>query len=223
MRAIGYVRVSTSEQVESGLGLDAQRQAIQSETGRRGWEVVWVEDAGYSAKSLERPGLTHALEELRAGRTDALILARLDRLSRSMLDFATIMEQARRQGWALVSLDLGVDMTTPSGRLLANVFAAFAEFERELIRQRTRDALTAAKARGQRLGRPRETPDAVVAQVVALHGQGLSLRGIAAALTSRSVPTTRGAEQWRPSTVRRVLNGHRLDLESVTSKTGASQ
>lgn len=223
MKAIGYIRVSTTEQAESGLGLDAQRQAIESEAQRRGWQVEWVEDAGYSAKSLDRPGLTHALEALRRGHAEALVLARLDRLSRSMLDFATVMEDARGQGWALVSVDLGVGMTTPSGRLLANVFAAFAEFERELIRQRTRDTLTAAKARGQRLGRPRETPDAVVAQVVDLHTEGLSLRTIAAALTDKGVPTTRSAPQWRASSVRRILNGHRLDCESVASKPGASQ
>ena len=223
MKVIGYVRVSTSEQAESGLGLDAQRQAIKSEAERRGWDIEWVVDAGYSAKNLDRPGLTHALETLRRGQAEALVLARLDRLSRSMLDFATVMEDARGQGWALVSLDLGVDMTTPSGRLLANVFAAFAEFERELIRQRTRDALTAAKARGQRLGRPRQTPDAIVAQVVALHGDGLSLRSIAASLTGEGVPTTRGAQHWRPSSARRILNGHRLDLESVASKNGAAQ
>ncbi|MFZ2502627.1 MAG: recombinase family protein, partial [Nocardioides sp.] len=84
-----------------------------------------------------------------------------------------------------------------------------------------RDALAAAKARGQRLGRPRATPDAVVAQIVALRDDGLTVTAIAKALTARQVPTTRGADQWRPSSVRRVLRGHALDLlasESLASR-----
>jgi DNA invertase Pin-like site-specific DNA recombinase len=210
MRVIGYLRVSSEEQATSGLGLAAQRQAIKDEATRRGWEVVWVEDAGVSAGSLERPGLSHARHLLAQGKTDGLAIARLDRLSRSMLDFATVMDEASRQKWSLIALDLGVDMTTPSGQLLANVFAAFAAFERELIRQRTRDALAAAKARGQRLGRPRQTPDAVVTRVVALSATQTPAQ-VARVLTAEGVPTTRHAAQWRASTVRRILKGHALD------------
>ncbi|EAP99442.1 cassette chromosome recombinase B [Janibacter sp. HTCC2649] len=214
MKVIAYVRVSTDEQAGSGLGIAAQRAAITDEAERRGWELIWIEDAGVSAGSLDRPGLAHAREMLAAGKADGLVVSKLDRLSRSMLDFATVMDEARKQKWSLITLDLGVDMTTPSGQLLANVFAAFAAFERELIRQRTRDALQAAKARGQRLGRPRLTPDDVVARVVALSAN-LSASQVAKALTAEGVPTTRGAAEWRPSTIRRLLKGHALDQESV--------
>lgn len=220
MKVIAYVRVSTDEQAGSGLGLAAQRHAITEEASRRDWDLLWIEDAGVSAGSLDRPGLAHARELLSSGEADGLVVSKLDRLSRSMLDFATLMDEANRQKWSVVTLDLGVDMTTPSGQLLANVFAAFATFERELIRQRTRDALAAAKARGQRLGRPRATPDAVVAQIVALRDSGLTVCAIAKALTLADVPTTRGADEWRPSSVRRVLRGHALDLlasESLAS------
>lgn len=221
MRMIGYLRVSSEEQADSGLGLAAQRATITDVAAQRGWDVEWVTDAGWSAKDLNRPGITHALDLLHNGKADGLMLARLDRLSRSMLDFDTVMDDAHKQGWSLVSVDLGVDMTTPSGRLLANVFAAFAEFERELIRQRTREALAAAKARGQRLGRPRATPDAVVARVVALSAD-LSPSQVAKQLTAEGVPTTRGAAEWRPSSVRRLLKSHDLDqlaAQALTEET----
>src|SRR4051794_11762003 len=92
MQVLAYVRVSSEEQADSGAGLEAQRAAIRSECGRRGWEVVEViEDAGYSAKDLRRPGVRAALEELERGRADALVVAKLDRLSRSMLDFTSVM------------------------------------------------------------------------------------------------------------------------------------
>jgi DNA invertase Pin-like site-specific DNA recombinase len=225
MTVVGYLRVSTEEQAGSGLGLAAQRKAIKDEAQRRGWEVVWVEDAGVSAGSLERPGLSHARSLLATGKADGLVIARLDRLSRSMLDFATVMDEASRQKWSLIALDLGVDMTTPSGQLLANVFAAFAAFERELIRQRTRDALAAAKARGQRLGRPRATPDAVVTRVVALSAT-LSPAQVARVLTAEGVPTTRHAPVWRASTVRRIVRGHALDAlaaKGVLNETDLSR
>src|SRR4051794_40894913 len=166
--------------------------------------------------------MTEALRLLAAHDVEALVVAKLDRLSRSVVDFSNTLTLAKKQGWAVVLLDLGVDTTTPNGKLVAGLMAQIAEWERDIIAQRTREALAAAKARGTRLGRPRATPDEVVAQVVDLHGQGLSPRAIAQTLTDLSVPTTRGAAHWRASSVRRVLNSHRLDLEAVASKTGGN-
>lgn len=222
MHVIGYLRVSTDEQARSGLGLDAQRTRIASEAAHRGWTVRWLVDEGYSAKNLHRPALTEALALLSTHEADALVVAKLDRLSRSVVDFSTTLATAKRQGWAMVLLDLGVDTATPNGKLVAGLMSQIAEWERELIGQRTREALAAAKARGTRLGRPRCTPDEVVTQVVMMRDHGMSLRVIAQTLTDASVPTTRGAAAWRPSTVRRVLNSHRLDLESVASHTGGA-
>ena len=117
MRVIGYVRVSTDEQTSSGAGLEAQRAAILAECERRGWHLVEViEDAGYSAKDLKRPGVQEALRVLDAGDASALVVAKLDRLSRSMIDFTALMATAQKQGWALVALDCAVDTTTPGGR-----------------------------------------------------------------------------------------------------------
>ncbi len=118
---IGYLRVSTREQADSGAGLAAQRSAIAGEAERRGWDVVWIEDAGESGKSMKRDGITRALAMLKRCEASALVVAKLDRLSRSVIDFAGVMSVAGKQGWAVVALDLGVDMTTPAGRLVAPV------------------------------------------------------------------------------------------------------
>lgn len=218
MRVAAYLRVSTDAQVESGLGLDAQRSRIDDEARRKGWEVTYYMDEGYSGKATDRPALAAALASLKSHENAALVLAKMDRLARSVHQASTILETAQRQKWSVIVLDLGMDLGTPHGKAMAQMIAVFAELEREMIGARTREALAAAKRRGQRLGRPRQTSDRVVQRVVDLHGTGASTSAIARQLTSEGIPTTRGADHWRPSTVRRILNGHRLDLESATQK-----
>src|SRR6187401_580867 len=166
MRVIGHVRVSTEEQALSGAGLEAQRRVIQAECRRRGWELVeTIEDAGYSAKDLKRPGVQEALRALEAGEAKALVVAKLDRLSRSMLDFAALMATAQKQHWALVALDCAVDTSTPAGEAMAHVLATFGQFERRLVSQRTKEALAIKKASAVRLGRPPTIPHSVVRRI----------------------------------------------------------
>lgn len=150
MRVVGYVRVSTSEQADSGLGMEAQRQAIEQEAARRGWEIVDVfVDAGASGKSLNgRTGLADALEAVESDRAEALVVSKLDRLSRSLGDFTKLMERSWRKRWAMVAIDLGVDTTTPAGEMIANSVANFSQFERRLIGQRTKDALAVKRQQG---------------------------------------------------------------------------
>ena len=109
-------------------------------------------------------GLSEALRTIEGGEADALVVAKLDRLSRSLIDFAGLIERSRRRGWAIVVLDLGVDTTTPVGELVANVMAAVAQWERRAIGQRTREALAVRRAQGVRLGRPRAIPPDVRAR-----------------------------------------------------------
>jgi DNA invertase Pin-like site-specific DNA recombinase len=207
VQVIGYVRVSTEEQSISGAGLAAQRTAIEAECLRREWHLVEViEDAGYSAKDMKRPGVQVALETLREGDAGALVVAKLDRLSRSMIDFTTVMATATKQGWALVALDCAVDTSTPSGEAMANLLATFAQFERRLIGQRTREALAAKRASGVRLGRPVSLPSAISERIAAERKAGRSLAAIAATLNEEKVPTAQGGRQWWPSTVRAVLS-----------------
>jgi DNA invertase Pin-like site-specific DNA recombinase len=206
MQVIGYVRVSTDEQRMSGAGLDAQRAAIMRECNRRGWKLLQVSgDAGLSGKDLKRPGVQAALEILARGDADALVVAKLDRLSRSMLDFAAIMTRAQKQNWALVALDMNVDTTTPAGEAMAHVMATFAQFERRLIGQRTKEALAAKRRQGVRLGRPPAISPDLAERIRAERASGASLRAIAATLTLEGVPTPRGGREWRPSSLERVL------------------
>lgn len=206
MRVLGYVRVSSEEQTASGAGLEAQRQAIVAECERRGWQLVEViEDGGFSAKDLKRPGIQEALRVLKEGDAKALVAAKLDRLSRSMIDFTGLMATAQRQGWALVALDCAVDTTTPAGEAMANVLATFAQFERRLISQRTKDALAVKKAQGIRIGRPPVMPRAVVTRIKRDRAKGLSYRAIADGLNADKVPTAQGGLCWYPATVRSTL------------------
>ncbi len=177
--------------------------------------MTYFVDDGYTAANLERPALHALLSSLRRKEASTLVVSKLDRLSRSLMDFAGLMERAKKEGWNLVALDLGIDLSTPSGALMANVMASFAEYERRLISQRTKDALQALKDRGVRLGRPRELPLAVVAQVVAQRAAGGTLAGIAASLNAAGVPTAHGGLRWRPSTIRGVLRSAALDEETA--------
>ena len=207
MRAIGYVRVSTDEQAERGHGLAAQRKAIRDECERRGWQLLEVvgEDRGASGKSLDRAGLQSALGRLDRHDADVLVVAKLDRLSRSLSQGSAVIERAARRGWSLVALDFGLDTTTPAGELVANVMLSAARYERRQTGERTKAGLAAARAAGKRLGRPRVLPDAVVARIVAERAAGRSLPAIAAALAADGVATARGGAAWYPSSVAAVL------------------
>ena len=206
---VGYARVSTAEQADSGLGLEAQRHAIRSECERREWELLGIEeDAGWSGKVTSRPGLQRALTACKGGRADGLVVAKLDRLSRSMQHAAALLAEAEREGWALVALDLGVDLSTPSGEVMAHVLAAIAQFERRLIGQRTKDALAVKRAQGVRLGRPQVLSLHLVDRIANERKAGRSLQAIADMLNRESVATAHGGAAWWPSTVAKVLGGH---------------
>jgi DNA invertase Pin-like site-specific DNA recombinase len=138
-------------------------------------------------------------------------VAKLDRLSRSLLDFAAVMERSRRKRWSLVALDLGVDTTTPQGEMLANVLAAFAQFERRLIGQRTAEALAVKKAEGVKLGRPRSLPSEVVGRIWRMHRRGQSLRRIADRLNRDGIPTGHGGVRWYPSSVSAVIRSVQIE------------
>ncbi len=207
VRVVLYTRVSTGEQADSGAGLAAQESQLRAEAVRRGWDVVaLLSDAGASGSTMrKRPALAQALALVDGGQVDVLAVAKLDRLSRSVLDFAQLMVRAGRLGWGLVALDLGVDTTTASGRLVANVMVSVAEWERDIIGQRTREALAEKRAAGVRLGGPQLVPPAIVRRVVDEQRAGRSLRAIAAGLTADEVPTARGGAAWSSSSVQAVL------------------
>jgi DNA invertase Pin-like site-specific DNA recombinase len=125
------------------------------------------------------------------------------------------METARKQGWAVIALDLGVDTSTPAGEMLANVLASFAQYERRLISQRTKDALAQLKAQGVVLGRPRVVSDATAAFIARERAAGATWRACALALTAAGVPTAHGGARWYASTVRAIHR--RYEREAVAA------
>ncbi len=213
VRALAYLRVSTEGQAESGAGLDAQRAAVEAEAQRQGWQLEIVADTG-SGAHLNRPALVEALDRLDRGEADLLLAAKLDRVSRSVKDFAGLLERANRRGWRLVLLDLG-DTSTATGELTANMIASAAQYERRLIGQRTREGLAAKRAAGVRLGRPSVLPREVIERVVTERREGQSMRMIAEGLTADRVPTARGGTEWRVSSVQAVLKSQ--DAAALTA------
>ncbi|WP_353952212.1 recombinase family protein [Knoellia sp. S7-12] len=203
--ALAYVRVSTAEQATEGASLDAQRSALEAETKRRGWDMEVVADEGYSAKDLKRPGLTDALDRLDRGEADALIAIRLDRVSRSVADFAGLLSRAKRKQWRMVLLSPNLDTEDAAGKFTAHVLAAAAEYERDLIGARTREGMAQRRADGVHVGRPRALSEAVVSRILTERAQGGTLRSIAEGLTADGIPTARGASSWSTSTVQGVL------------------
>jgi DNA invertase Pin-like site-specific DNA recombinase len=202
---LGYSRVSTEEQADSHAGLDAQEHAIRDEAKRRGWDVTMVSDPGKSGKFVN-PQLRKALERLATGQADGLVVAKMDRLARSVVHAVDIIDLAKTQGWSLVVLDLGVDLTTPAGRAMAMTMAVFAELERELVSQRTKDGMAARKRAGVHIGRPRLAPPSVRQRIVQERETGTSYAKIARTLTDEGVLSPEGRPTWQPSTVRRIYN-----------------
>jgi DNA invertase Pin-like site-specific DNA recombinase len=204
---VAYLRVSTSEQALSGLGIDAQRATVANYAERKRLTIVKEYcDEGISAKSLKgRPAALAALEAVRCGKAAGLLVAKMDRLSRSVVDGAGLMEQASREGWALHFADLDIDTSTPAGEMAANIIISGSQYERRLISQRTRDALAAKRARGDRLGAAPALPLEVTRRIVLERREGRTFQAIADDLMAEGIPTARGKQRWYPATINAVV------------------
>ena len=141
-KAVAYVRVSTEKQADAGQSLDAQRAKVTAYAGLYDLELVEViVDAGASAKTLDRPGLTRALAMLKSGEADALVVVKLDRLTRSVRDLGELVDRYFANGKAaLLSVSEQIDTRSAGGRLVLNVLASVSQWEREAIGERTADA-----------------------------------------------------------------------------------
>lgn len=214
MKVICYLRVSTSEQADSGLGLAAHEATLRQIGEAKGWTIVrWCVDAGATGKDLHRPGLDEALTAVTAGEADALAVAKLDRLSRSLVDFAHLLEKSRKEKWAFIAIDLNVDTSTPTGELLANVMMSVAQWERRTIGLRTSEALQAKKRAGYRLGRPVVVSPGTRASIGGWWAAGCTAAAVAGHLNRAGVPTAHGGDRWYASSVRAVVRSLALDAE----------
>ena len=220
--AIGYVRVSTQEQASDKMSLDAQRDKLRAYCKVNGIKLIDIKaDEGYSGSTLERPGLHAALQLIRRGRVNTLIVAKLDRLSRSLRDVCSLVEELfSDERNHLLSLCGMVNTRTAAGRMLMMNLANYNQFEREMIAERTRDALQHMKAQGVRLGHapygyehgkerdergrrqlvPIPKEQEVIAKIKMLHAEKLSFTKIARRLNELGIPAKRGG-RWVVSRV----------------------
>jgi DNA invertase Pin-like site-specific DNA recombinase len=177
MRAAIYARVSTNNGQDPHMQIRELREYCQ----RRGWDIEGeYVDAGICGAKEHRPQLDALLAVCRKRRVDAVVVYRYDRFARSLRQLVNALEEFRSLGIEFISLHEGVDTSTPNGRLVFGIFASIAEFERELIRDRVKSGIAAAKSRGKILGRPRVRVDAT--RIAALRASGLSWPKIAAEL-----------------------------------------
>jgi DNA invertase Pin-like site-specific DNA recombinase len=219
--AISYIRVSSEEQADSGLGLEAQRQRIAAFCDMKGLHLAQVfEDAGISGgKALSgRPAGARLLAAARRGKV-VVVVAKMDRLFRSVADAATTIDDFEKKGIELVAVAEGFDMTSPYGRAMAQMASVFAELERAMIRERTRSAMSVKRARGERISghapfgwdfdrtghlveNAREQK--VIARMRRLRAEGMSFRGIAVRLNDEGIPPKRG-RRWIHTAVQSAL------------------
>ena len=220
-RTVGYVRVSTDKQADRGVSLEAQQAKIRAYAELYALELLDViVDAAVSAKSLDRPGLARALGMLKAGEADALLVVKLDRLTRSVRDLGSLVEDyfADPQGPALLSVSEQIDTRTAAGRLVLNVLGAVSQWEREAIGERTSAAMQHMAEQGAytggdapfgyRLSGERLVEDpgeqSVIREAQALRARGLSLRTVAGHLHAMGY-RSRSGRAFAPMQVRRML------------------
>jgi site-specific DNA recombinase len=233
LRAVGYARVSTEEQAREGLSLPDQVAKMNAYARLYEIQLVGIElDEGISAKKLDRPGVLRSLAMIDTNEADGLLVTKLDRLSRSLRDWNGLIDDyfGEKPGKKLWSVSEHVDTTTASGRMMLNMLMLVAQWEREVISERTRDGLQYRIRTGSRTGKvlygkavdpadPRVSKGdknpvglmdepaelAAISLMVTLRQAGSTYREIATDLTRRGIPTRDGGERWDHSTVRKIL------------------
>src|SRR6516165_1586157 len=219
--ALGYIRVSSEEQADSGLGLEARRQRIAAYCNMKGLHLAEVyEDPGISgAKPLaSRPAGSELPAAAHKGNT-LVIVSKLDRLFRSVADAANVIADFDKKGIQLVSIAESFDMSSPYGRAMAQMASVFAELERAMIQERTRAAMNVKRSRGERIsghapygsdfgtaGRlvSNDREQSIISRMRQLRSDGMSFRGIASRLDREGIRPKRG-KQWIHTTVKSIL------------------
>jgi len=219
MRAIGYVRVSTEEQAVTGVSLDAQEEKIRAYCIAKEWDLNRViRDEGYSAKDLNRPGIQEIISGCKRKDFDVVVILKLDRLTRSVKDLGYLVEDVfQKNDIAFSSLQDNFDTATANGRMVMNILATLAQWERDIISEGTKDAmqfmrkdlkLVGAVPFGYNCNNGKLSPNpeeaVVVQKMVALRKRGRSYQKIAAHLNAKEIPSKNGGK-WHPKTVMGVL------------------
>lgn len=234
-RAVCYLRVSTDKQADKGVSLDAQRAKLAAYAALYDLEVVEVVvDAAVSASTLDRPGLNRALELLRLGHARALVVAKLDRLTRSVRDLGDLVERYFADGrLALLSVSEQVDTRTAAGRLVLNVLGSVSQWEREAIGERTSTAMAFKAAAGEFTGgrarygyqvakdgvrlKPVRAELQVIERAQALREEGLSLRAVARRLDALGLRNRHG-QPFAHVQVGRMLRAYAAERRSAEER-----
>ena len=219
-RTIAYLRVSTERQADTGVSLAAQQEKARAYASLYDLDLTeMIIDAGESAKTLDRPGLQRALSMLKTGQADALLVVKLDRLTRSVVDLGKLIESYFAPGKAaLMSVSEQIDTRSAAGRLVLNILASVSQWERETIGERTSVAMKHKQAKGEYIGGNtpygfdlvdgelvrNEAEQSVIGQARQLHAAGLSLRKIAAELDRQGIKTRSGSIFAAPQIQRMV-------------------
>ena len=220
MNAIGYVRVSTDEQAREGVSLENQKEKIAAYCGLNDLVLAEIiEDAGKSAKSLNRDGMRRLLSLVKRREISAVIVYKLDRLSRSVKDTITLIETFEKHHTAFHSVQDRIDTRSATGRFFLNIMSSLAQMERELIGERTRDALSLKIIKGERVGQvpygyelaadgrtliENAREQEAVALIEELHRNGRTYRAICRELEARGYEPKAGA--WHPQKVKNILD-----------------
>ena len=221
MKAIGYIRVSTEDQAREGVSLDNQRAKIQAYCDLKDMDLVEViEDAGISAKNLNRPGIKRVLRLARTKQIDAIVTYKLDRMFRSTVDALETTQKFDKWAVSFHSIQENLDTKSAMGRFFFTLIAALAEMERGIIGERTRTALQHKKANGEKTGGDvpfgfsltekgflaiNEAEQRAISLMVELRNKGYSLRAIAHELEKEGHKTKTGKTAWNPKTVSMIL------------------
>lgn len=221
MDAIGYIRVSTEDQVKEGVSLDNQREKIKTYCKLKDFTLVKIiEDAGISAKNLKRPGVQKVLELTRKKKVDAVVVYKLDRMFRSTVDALETTKMFDRWGISFHSIQETLDTKSAMGRFFFTLTAALAEMERAIVGERTKAALSHKRSINEKTGGDipygfnltsngllveNENEQRVIRLIHRLKGKGHSLREICRKLEQEGYKTKRGKTNWHPETVRTIL------------------
>jgi site-specific DNA recombinase len=219
-KVYGYARVSSRGQAEEGLSLEAQEARIRAYAAAKGWELTEVlVERGRSAKDLKRPEMTRLMREVRSGSVEAVIILKVDRVSRSTRDLLNLLEEFEQHKTGFVSVIENIDTSSSMGRFVITLLGSLAQLEREQVGERTSFALRHARREGKAYCRTAPfgwvrkgdsfvadtTEQRFLAAARKMRAHGLSWQAIANWLESQGA-RPHGGKKWYPATVRQVLN-----------------
>lgn len=233
-RMVGYVRVSTEEQAERGVSLDAQRDRLRAYATAHGFDLLAIEaDEGVSGavRAEKRPAFARAIAAVRNGAAGGIVALKLDRLARNTRDALDLMADAERKGWRLLSVYESLDTASPAGRFTFTMLAGLAQMERETISERTKTAMAEIARQGRARSRfvpfgyrLEGSPDSftvpagdrsplirhagersILARMLALQRKGLGALRIANALNAAGIANPRTGRPWNFGTIGAIL------------------